>query len=126
MSSPPSSASWQFLVDENLPRALTERLRGEGYVAEDVRDVGLRSQPDPVVFAYAQAHSETIITLDKGLGSLLQYPPPHAGIVAARLPDRLSIDQKVDIIVAGLSSLAGQSLASMVAIIEPGRVRVRR
>lgn len=126
MSSPPTNAPWRFLVDENLPRLLTARLMAAGYSVEDARDVGLRSRPDPVVFAYAQAHSQTIITLDKGIGSIVQYPKPHAGIIAARLPGRLSLAQKVDIILAGLVSLTGQNLNDTVVVIEPGRVRIRR
>lgn len=126
MSSPQASASWRFLVDENLPRQLTRRLLAEGYLAEDARDVGLRSQPDTAVFAYAQAHAETIVTLDKGIGNIQKYPTPHAGIVAARMPDRLTLTQKIDVIMGGLAGLAGQSLANAVVIIEPGRVRIRR
>lgn len=126
MSSPQTSAGWRFLVDENLPRMLAQRLLAEGYAAEDARDVGLRHQHDSVVFAYAQAHDETIITLDKGIGNIQRYPAPHAGIVAVRVPDRISLARKVEIIVAGLASLAGHSLASAVVIIEPGRVRIHR
>lgn len=129
MSSPRSSAGWRFLVDENLPRLLTQELLAAGYMVEDARDVGLRHQHDSVVFAYAQTHNETIITLDKGIGNIQQYPTPHAGIVAVRVPNRLSLARKVDIVVAGLAGLAGlagQSLANAVVVIEPGRVRVHR
>lgn len=126
MSSPQTSSGWRFLVDENLPRMLVQRLIAEGHAAEDARDVGLRHQHDSVVFAYAQTHNEIIITLDKGIGNIQRYPTPHAGIVAVRVPDRLSLARKVEIIVMGLASLAGQSLASTVVIIEPGRVRIHR
>jgi len=126
MPLPPSNVPWLFLVDENLPRLLTTRLLAAGYTVEDTRDVGLRSQPDPVVFAYAQAHDQTIITLDKGIGSILHYPKPHAGIIAARLPGQLSLARKVDIILAGLASLTGQVLNDAVVIIEPGRTRIRK
>ncbi|MFI5271457.1 MAG: DUF5615 family PIN-like protein [Ktedonobacterales bacterium] len=126
MSSPQTSADLRFLVDENLPRLLTQRLLAEGYAVEDARDVRLRSEPDAVVFAYAQARAETIITLDKGIANIQRHPTPHAGIVAVRVPDRISLAQKVDIIVAGLAGLVGQSLTNAVIVIESGRVRVRR
>ena len=126
MSSQQTSSGWRFLVDENLPRLLAQRLLADGHAAEDARDVGLRHQHDSVVFAYAQAHNETIITLDKGIGNIQSYPAPHAGTVAVRVPDRLTLAHKVDIIMAGLASLVGQTLANAVVVIEPGRVRVRR
>lgn len=125
-SPPPATSMWRFLVDENLPRLVTQRLRAAGYDVEDARDVGLRSQPDSVVFAYAQAHSRTIVTLDKGLASITQYPRPHAGIVAARVPGKLSLDAKADVIMGGLSQVQGTAFADTVVIIEPGQVRVRR
>ncbi len=126
MPSAASSAGWRFLVDESQPRELTQRLRMAGHVVEDGRDVGLRGQPDTAVFAYAQAHNETIITVDKGLANIQQYPKPHAGIIASRLPQRLPLSTRVDIIMASLGTLAGQSLADAVVIIRPDRLRVRR
>lgn len=51
---PTSGSGWSFLVDEDMPQSTVPALRAGGYAAEDVRDVGLRSQPDSAVFAYAQ------------------------------------------------------------------------
>jgi predicted nuclease of predicted toxin-antitoxin system len=125
MSSPPGKVSWRLLVDENLPRSLAQRLRSAGHDVEDTRGVRLRGRDDAEVFAYAQAHGRTILTLDKGIGNIQRYPKPHAGIVAARLPERLSLTRKVEIIVTGLGGLSLQTLSNSVVIIEPSRVRVR-
>lgn len=120
------SAGWRFLIDENLPRDLAERLRAAGHSAEHVIEAGLRGQPDPAVYTYAQVQGDTIITADLGFGNLLQYQPPHAGIVVVRLPDRLAIGQRLHIIADGLALLAGQSLENALVTIEVRRVRVRR
>jgi hypothetical protein len=50
----PATAKWRFLVDENLPRLLAERLRTETYVVEHVVEIGLRGHTDADVYAYAQ------------------------------------------------------------------------
>jgi predicted nuclease of predicted toxin-antitoxin system len=117
---------WRFLVDENLPRELAVQLQAAGYVAEHVVDVGLRGHSDADVYAYAQAEGATLVTIDTGFGNLLQYPPPHAGIVVVRLPDALSITRRLEMIANGLAVLAGQPLENTLVMIEVGRVRVRR
>ena len=114
------------MVDENLPRELAVQLQAAGYVAEHVVDVGLRGHSDAEVYAYAQAQGATLVTIDTGFGNLLQYPPPHAGIVVVRLPDALSITRRLEMIANGLAVLAGQPLENTLVTIEVGRVRVRR
>ena len=127
MSSPARSpATWRFLVDENLTRLLAPPLLAAGYVAEDVRDVGLGSRPDNEVWAYAQAHDETLVTKDKDFADIRAYQTSHAGIVIVDVPDAISVATFMQLILAGLASLIGQSLASAVVTIAPGRVRVRR
>ena len=121
-----NAGGWYFLVDENLPRLLASRLRAVGYQAEDVRDVGLGRHPDHDVWRYAQSQMRTLITQDSDFADIRAYPAPHAGIVIADLPDQLAIAGKMRVILDGLASLAGQSLANAVVTIAPGRVRVRR
>lgn len=79
MSSPTLSQgiAWHFLIDENMPRPFGPALRNAGYDVEDTRDVGLRGQPDVQVWAYAQAHGQTIITYDREFGDDRVYPVPH-------------------------------------------------
>lgn len=132
MSSPAPSVSgttgtgWRFLVDENMPRPLAPALLSAGYAVEDVRDVGLRSQPDATVWAYAQAHQETIITFDAGFGDIRVYPQPHAGIVVVDVPNTLSPRSQMQVILNALAQLAGQVLANAVVTVAPGKIRVRR
>ena len=121
-----AAGGWNFLVDENLPRLLAPNLRAAGYQAEDVRDVGLGTHPDADVWRYAQTQTRTLITQDNDFADIRAYPPPHAGIVIADLPDRLAVAGKMQVILDGLASLAGQSLSDAVVTISPGRVRVRR
>ena len=124
---PTNQISWFFLVDEDMPRSTVSALRAAGYQAEDVRDVGLKSQPDAAVFAYAQVHRQTLITADMGFANVLQFPlRSHAGIVVTRFPNTLPTSQVNQQLLNGLLVLEGQSLTGILVIIEPGRTRVRR
>ncbi len=126
MSSGQPSSQWRFLVDENLPRTLVVDLRQLGYLADHVYDLQMGGAKDPAVFAYAQSHGAILLTGDKDFSNVLAYPPPHAGIIVVEIPDTLEPEARKRAILRELSTLSGQSLDSTLAIIEPGRVRVRR
>jgi len=53
-------------------------------------------------------------------------PPPHAGLIVVEVPDTMPPAVRKRIIVRQLVTLAGQSLANTLVIIEAHRVRVRR
>ena len=116
---------WAFLVDENLSRKLTIALRDVGHRAVHVYDVGLISEPDATVWAYAQQYGLTIITQDEGFGDPRQYAPPHAGIILTPNPARLSADHHIAHIIRMLSPLREPSLANLFMRIEMGSVRLR-
>jgi len=119
-------SNWSFLVDENTSRTLVSALRTAGYSAVHVYDVGLQSHPDEDIYAYAQAHEQTIITGDLDFANITQYPPPHFGIIALRLPNSTSTADLIQEVQNALSALSGQELADALFIVELGRIRVRR
>lgn len=47
-------------------------------------DVGLRSQPDDAIFAYARTYHMTMITFDTDYLNQAAFQPPHAGIIILR------------------------------------------
>jgi hypothetical protein len=49
-----------------------------------VYDVGLGSQPDTAIFAYARAYHITIIIFDSDYLNQAVFPPPHAGMIVLR------------------------------------------
>jgi predicted nuclease of predicted toxin-antitoxin system len=117
---------WLFLIDENLPQPMAEALRSAGYLAEHVVEAGLTGHPDADIFAYAQAHQQTIITNDLGLANVIAFPPPHGGIIALRLPNSVQTSDRIQRLVDALPSLSGQDLSSVVVVVDQRRVRVRR
>ncbi len=126
MSAP--AVAWRFLVDENLPRSLVVDLLALGHVAAHVYDLGMSGAQDPIVWAFAQLSplTLTLITGDKDFATILAYPPPHAGIIVVEVPDTMPPEQREQLILSQLATMAGQSLADTPVILEPGRVRIRR
>lgn len=54
-----------FLVDNQLPVALTQFLIERGFAARHVRDLGLGSEDDAVIAAYAREHGLTVVSKDE-------------------------------------------------------------
>lgn len=70
----------RFLIDEDLPRSLAQRLRASGVEARDVREVGLRGESDTAILKHAVDHGFALISADLGFSNLLQFPlGTHAG-----------------------------------------------
>ncbi len=102
----PQENKRSFLVDENTSRTLVSVLRAAGYQAEHVHDIGLQGYPDEAVFAYAQAHEQTIITVDLDFSNILQYPPPHHGIFVVRIPENIPVSERIQEILNTLAMLS--------------------
>ena len=118
---------WEFLVDEDMPRSMAPYLRHAGFLANDVRDVGLSGHSDGDIFAHAQADGSILITSDLGFANVLSFPPGmHAGIIVMRVPNELPTEQVNQQLGRALEELSGQQLAGLLIIVEIGRIRVRR
>ena len=115
-----------FLIDADLPRSLVETIRQRGHAATDVRDIGLRGAKDPVIARYAREHR--LLTGDYDFADIRNYPPDqYAGIVVLFLPRATTasyIKYLVDQFLANEDLLL--QLSGQLAIVEPGRVRLRR
>ena len=60
-----------FLLDENISPSLCQGLHQLGHSARHVKDVGLLSQMDELIFDFAQKSGEIIITHDLDYSRLL-------------------------------------------------------
>ncbi|MGD0569856.1 MAG: DUF5615 family PIN-like protein [Candidatus Sulfotelmatobacter sp.] len=77
----------RFKLDENLPRELADDLVRLGHNTDTVHGEGLTGAEDTAVVHAARSSGRILMTLDKGIASLLQYPVnEHGGIVLFR-PD---------------------------------------
>jgi uncharacterized protein DUF5615 len=72
---------------------------------------------DPAVVAYAHAQKPTI-SGNKDFNNVRAYAPPHAGSIVVEVPDTSPPDARKRIIIEHLKTLASQSLANTLVIIE--------
>src|SRR5436190_19235853 len=96
-----------FLLDENVLRKILTSLRREGFNATRVYDVGLRSQPDTIIFAYARAYDMTILTFDTDYLNHVAFSPPHAGMIVLRsFPRDTTVNELASAVLKAVSQLA--------------------
>ena len=86
-----------FYLDENLPPAIAEALRGRSLDAISAHDVGLTGTSDPAQLAFAASEGRCLVTCDLAdfveLGrEAVRHRRPHAGIILcpASLGDDIS------------------------------------
>jgi predicted nuclease of predicted toxin-antitoxin system len=113
-------------LDENLPADLTDELTRRGHDVVTVLDERLGGRNDRVVVRAAIDENRMVITLDRGVGDIRNFPPgSHAGIVVLRpvSQDPASTRDLVSRLVRAHDLAA---LSRCVVVVEPNHVRVRR
>jgi predicted nuclease of predicted toxin-antitoxin system len=109
-----------FLLDENMPRKILTSLRREGFNATRVYDVGLRSQPDTAIFAYARAYHMTIITFDTDYLNRAVFPPPHAGMIVLRsFPRDTTVNELISAVLKAVVQVAHLDISNRVYRLDP-------
>ena len=117
----------RFLINEDLPRSACNLIRRYGYEAIDVRDIGLRGAKDSDIGAYAQREAMCPVTGDFGFADIRNYPPGnYSGLVVLGIPRDATASMILHLLDGFLKDAKLISeLPSKLAIVEPGRVRIR-
>lgn len=114
----------RFLIDANMPRSLAPRLEAATHEVVDIRDIAQPGIDDEDIFEIAQDQGRVILTQDVEFGDILKYPlGAHAGIVVVRVKN-IRPKLLVELVCSAIETLP-DNFAGSVAIIEPGRVRLR-
>ncbi|HXT60964.1 MAG TPA: DUF5615 family PIN-like protein [Pirellulales bacterium] len=75
-----------FKLDENLPPAAADLLRGASHDVMTVYEQGLRSRADTDVLTVCQGERRALISLDLDFSNILQFPPERfAGLIVLRI-----------------------------------------
>ena len=100
-------------------------LAAAGHDVLDVRDAGLRGQPDMVVQSRAFAEGRVLVAADLDFANALRFPPgSHPGIVILRVPDDWGSRARAERLMAGLEETGAARIQGAIVIIEPARTRV--
>lgn len=115
----------KFKLNENLPAELASDLRVLGHDTETVLDAGLRGAADATLLHVAAAEARILLTLDKGIANLLQYPShEHGGVVLFR-PDSSDRRAVLEFMRTFLPRLLEMELRKKVTVAGPSRIRSR-
>jgi predicted nuclease of predicted toxin-antitoxin system len=115
----------KFLFDENLSPSHAARLRGAGYDALAVTDIGLSGASDPEVRATAIRDGRVLITLDADFGNILRYPVIGTpGVIWLRLhpPTEIKIQETLR---RCLAKLGNVDLVGKLVVADEDKIRVR-
>ncbi len=109
----------KFKLDENLPRELAEDFVRLGHDCDTVQGEGLGGAEDAIVVRAARGGDRILLTLDKGIASLLQYPvQQHSGVVLFR-PDASGRQAVLAFVRSRLSNVMEMELAGRLTIVGP-------
>jgi predicted nuclease of predicted toxin-antitoxin system len=116
-----------FLIDASMPRSTAPLVRSRGHDATDVRDIGLGSAPDQDIGAHAQTQQLGILSRDFDFADVRNYPPDqYPGIVVIDLPSIATAPTILKLVDDFLQETQVLSdLPGRLAIVEPGRIRLR-
>ena len=115
----------KFKIDENLPSELAVDLRNLGHEANTVFDEGLAGAADPVLIAAATAEKRLLLTLNKGIANLRQYPAAQPSGVVLFRPLRSGRRSVLEFVRERLTEVLQLDLTDRLTVVGPTRIRVR-
>ena len=114
-----------FLVDENLPYAITELLRKYGYEVTDLVESGLRGLSDTDLWQLAHDKRQILVTRD------LDFPLPMSkltpsGLILIRVPDTFTRTNFLNLFEQFLKTVKPVDIKGNIVVISSNRVRFRK
>ena len=117
----------RFLLDEGLSPRLADLLAEAGHDVLHVRDINLKSAPDPVILRRAVEDQCVLITLDTDFGALVARARSTVpSVVLFRGEFTRRAERQASLLLANLDAVADDLREGAIVVIGNDRIRVRR
>ena len=108
-----------------LSPIIAQGLQKAGFETIHVRDIGLRSASDSVIFEHAFKNDQIIISADTDFGTLLALQqPPKPSVILFRCADKRPHSQ-LALLLSNLSTIQDALLSGSIVVLEDNRIRIR-
>lgn len=115
----------KFLIDNALSPIIAKGLREAGFEAMHVRDIGMHSASDIVIFEYASQNDQIIVSADTDFGTLLalrQYSKPS--VILFRCTDKRPKSQ-LSLLISNIPEIKNALISGSIVVFEDKRIRIR-
>ncbi len=114
----------EILVDENVPKSVTEWLKKKGFAITNVSETGLKGAKDRIIAEYASKNNLTILTLDTDFAQIyhtLMKGKLAAIVIKANPPTPTNIIENLN---AAQRKIRINEIKNKLVIISKKRIRI--